>query len=67
MQCILKKKKIGDSWYIYQNILDKTCFQHDMVYDGFKNLTRKNDSDKVLNDATFNVGAFRFTHCFLEN
>ena len=24
------KKKTGDSWYIYQNKLDKACFQHGM-------------------------------------
>ena len=26
----------GDSRYIYQNKLDKACFQHDMVYRVFK-------------------------------
>ena len=26
-----KKKKIGDSRYIYQNKLDKACFQHNMT------------------------------------
>lgn len=39
--------------------MDKACFQQDMVHDGFKILARKNDSDKVLNDAAFNVGAFK--------
>ena len=29
----------GDSRYIYQNELDKACFQHDMAYEGFKDLT----------------------------
>ena len=31
-------KETGDSRYIYQNELDKACFQHDMSYRDFKNL-----------------------------
>ena len=27
-----EKKETGDSQYIYQNKLDKTCFQHDKAY-----------------------------------
>ena len=30
-----KIKKTGDSRYIYQNELDKPCFQHDMAYADF--------------------------------
>ena len=37
----------GDSRYIYQNKLDTACFQHDMVYGDFKDLTA---ADKVLCD-----------------
>ena len=33
-----KFKQIGDSRYIFQNELDKTCFQHDMARGGFKDL-----------------------------
>ena len=29
---IQKFKETGDSRYIYENELDKTCFQHDMAY-----------------------------------
>ena len=29
---IKKFKETGDSRYIYQNELDKACFQHDMAY-----------------------------------
>ena len=29
-------KEIGDSGYIYQNELDKSYFQHDMAFRGFK-------------------------------
>ena len=48
-----KKKKIketGDTRYIYQNQLDKVCFQHDMAYGDFKDLTRRTASDKTLLD-----------------
>ena len=31
-----KIKGTGDSRYIYQNELDKVCFQHDIAYGGFK-------------------------------
>ena len=49
-------KETGDSRYIYQNELDKTCFQYDMVHGGFKNdLPRKTTSDKVLRDKTVNI------------
>ena len=41
-------KETGDSRYIYQNELDKACFQHDMPYGGFKDLTRRIASDKIL-------------------
>ena len=33
---IKKFKETGDSRYIYQNELDKTCFQHDTVCGDFK-------------------------------
>ena len=41
--------------YIYQNELDKTCFQHDMTYGDFKDLTRRTASDKILRDKTFSI------------
>ena len=51
---IRKLKKIGDSNYIYQNELDKTCFQNDMVYGDFKDLNRRTIADKELHDKAFN-------------
>ena len=48
-----KKKETGDSRYIYQNELDKACFQHDMAYGDFKDLTRRTASDKILRDKVF--------------
>ena len=41
---IQKFKETEDSQYIYQNELDKACFQHDMVYADFKNLPRRTAS-----------------------
>ena len=52
---IHKFKETGDSRYIYQNKLDKVCFQHDMTYEDFKDLTRRTASDKFLRDKAFNI------------
>ena len=40
-----------------QNELDKPCFQHDMAYRDFKDLTRT-ASDKVLCDKAFNISKY---------
>ena len=48
-------KETGDSQYIYQKELDKACFQHDMTYGDFKDLTRRTVTDKVLHDKAFNI------------
>ena len=45
---IKKLKKTGDTKYIYKNELDKACFQYDMAYGDFKDLTRRTAADKVL-------------------
>ena len=52
---IQKFKETGDSRYIYQNELDKACFQHNMAYGDFKDLTRRTASDKILRDEAFNI------------
>ena len=49
-----KFKETGDSRYIYQNELDKVCFQHDVAYGDFKDLTRRNTPDKIKRDKAFN-------------
>ena len=54
-ETIQKFKETVSSQYIYQNELDKACFQHDMAYSEFKNLTRRTASDKILRDKAFNV------------
>ena len=48
----IKIKETGDLQYIYQNKLDKACFQHNMAYG---NLTRRTASDKMLRDKAFNI------------
>ena len=51
-----KLKQIDDWWYIYQNELDKACFQGDMAYGvfTFTDLTRRTASNKILCDKAFN-------------
>ena len=50
---IQKFKETGDTSYIYKNVLDKACFQHDMAYGDFK---RRTASDKILRDKAFHIG-----------
>ena len=52
---IQKFEETGDSRYIYQNEMDKACFQHDMAYGDFKDLPRRTASVKVLRDKAFNI------------
>ena len=35
---------------IYRKDLDKACFQHDMAYGRYKDLTKRTEPDKVLKD-----------------
>ena len=50
-----KERIKKDLRYIYQNELEKACFQHDMVYGDFKDLNRRIAADKVLLDKAFNI------------
>ena len=43
-----KFKQTEDSRYIYKNELDKACFQHDMAYGDFKDLTKRTAADNVF-------------------
>ena len=52
---IQKFKETGYSRYIYKNELDKACFQHDMAYGDFKDLSRKTVIDKFLTDKAFSI------------
>ena len=52
---IKKIKETGDLRYIYQNELDKACFQHGISYGDFEDLTRGRASDNILRDRAFNI------------
>ena len=54
---IQKFMQTGDTNYIYENELDKPCFQHDMAYGRFKDLARGTASDKVLRDKVFKIAS----------
>ena len=40
---------------MYQNELDKACFQHDMAYGDFKDVNRRTTADKLLRDKALNT------------
>ena len=50
-----KIKETRDSRYIYQNELDKACFQHDMAYGHIKDFNRRIAVDKILRGKAFNI------------
>ena len=54
---IQKFKEMGYTKYIYKNELDKTCFQHDMAYEDFKDLPKRTASDKVSRDKAFKIAS----------
>ena len=45
---IQKLIQAGDTGYIYENDIDTACFQHDMPYGKYKDLTKRTESDKML-------------------
>ena len=48
-------KETGDSKYVYQNKLDKACFQRDIAYGNFKDLNRRTAADEVLRDKALSI------------
>ena len=48
-------KETRDSRYIYQNELDKACFQNDMAYGDLKDLNRRAAADKLLHNKAFDI------------
>ena len=52
---IKKNKETADGSYIYKNELDKACFQQDMAYGDFKDITRRTAYDEVLGDKAINI------------
>ena len=43
--------------FLYKNELDKSCFQHDMVYGKSNDLTKTTHPDKVLRDKAFKIAS----------
>ena len=65
---IQKFKETEDARYIYQNELDKACFQHDMAYGDFKDLNRRPFAEKVLLDRAFSFAPkYDVYHCDLAS
>ena len=52
---IQKFKETVGSNHIYQNKLDKVCFQYDMVYEDFKYLPKRTIADKISHDKAFRL------------
>ena len=48
-------KEARNSRYVYQNELDKGCFETDMAYGDLTDLNRRAVADKVLRDKAFNI------------
>ena len=47
----------SDTNCIYKNDLDKSCFQLDMAYIKYNDLTKITQSDKVLRDKAFEIAS----------
>ena len=47
----------GNTNYVHKNDLDKACFQHDMAYGKYIDLTKRIQSDKVLKDKAFKIAS----------
>ena len=47
--------RTGNTAFIYNNDLDKACFQHDIAYGKSKDLSKGTQLDKVLRDKAFKI------------
>ena len=54
---IQKLIQTGYTNHIYKSDLDKACFQHDMAYGKYKDLTKRTQSDKVLRKNAFKIAS----------
>ena len=54
-ETLVKFQEEEDSRYIYQNELDKACFQYDTASGNFKHLTKRTAYNKILRDEAFNI------------
>ena len=56
-QRIKKFMQIENTGYIYKNDIDQACFQYDMAYGKYKDLTNRTQSQKGLRDKAFEIGS----------
>ena len=56
-QRIQKFMQTGNTDFIYNNELDKACFQHDMAHGKTKDLVKRTQSDKFLRDKVFKIAS----------
>ena len=54
---IQKFMQTGNTNFIYINDQDKACFQHDMAYGKYKDLTKRTELHKVLRDKAFKIAS----------
>ena len=54
---IEKFMQAGSTNFIYENEVDKACFQHDTAYGKSKDLAKRSQSDKVLRDKAFKIAS----------
>ena len=54
---IEKFMQTGNTDFIYNNEVDKACFQHDMAYGKSKDLAKRTELDKFLRDKAFAIAS----------
>ena len=54
---IEKFMQTGNTDFIYENELDKACFQHDMAYGISRDIVKRTKSDKFLKDKEFKIAS----------
>ena len=56
-EIILKDMQTRNTNYTYKNDMDKACFQHDMAYGKYKDLTKRTESNIFLKDKAFKIAS----------
>ena len=54
---IQKFMQTENTYYIHKNDLDKACFQHDVAYGKYKDLSKRAQSYKALRDEVFKIAS----------
>ena len=54
--------KIGKTYFIHKNMLDKACFQYDKPDGDFKDLKERTQWNKVLRNKAFEVASNVSSH-----